>query len=273
MGRPTVAIAIPTKNRHGPLAKTLSRCGLLKTKVSIFICDQSQTAYPSKPGYRVDHRPDITSLPAARNALLRTTTSDYVLFMDDDTDLGIDFIDVLQQNIDDHPQVAAWGPVIETRPLSTRRLHRIAHHGVFTDPRRQTSRRSDRPTTALFGCCFAVKRSAALAVNGFDESRRGYALGEDYDFCLKLQHNNYPLRFAKDLRAIHRRDGEDRADPGQRGLAKGQWLRYLARRHGGQNPATICHLALAAAAAASGMGSEPGTAAGVMRGLGLPAQR
>jgi len=127
----------------------------------------------------------------------------------------------------------------------------------------------DAPTSALFGACFAVRREVALAV-GFDERRPGYALGEDLDFCRRVAARvglTQPFRFCRDLRAIHRCDGANRADPMRRGEAKAAFLVWLARRHGGRQPVTILHLLLALAVAALGQGREPGNARGVGRGV------
>ena len=87
---------------------------------------------------------------------------------------------------------------------------------------------------------------------------------EDLDFFLRLR---APLRFVRNLRAVHRRDGSDRADAFARGQAKGTFLVWLARHHGGQNPWTLLHLLLALFAAASGRGQEPASWRGVIAGL------
>ena len=260
------AVLIPTRDRHACLARSLRTvlpaAGAIDAE--IVVCDQSAIPFAATPAIRVLHRPDLSGLPAARNALLRATAAEVVCFLDDDTDLAPDFGLRLRELAETEPEVTAWGPVVEVRDARTRRLHRVAQHGVFRDPRRLTGRHNDRSTRALFGCCFAVRRTAALAT-GFDARRPGYALGEDFDFFLRLAG---PVRFASTLRAVHRRDGGGRADPQTRGLDKAAFLIWLARRHGGPNPATLLHLLLALAAAASGKGQEPGALRGVLGGIG-----
>jgi glycosyltransferase involved in cell wall biosynthesis len=262
------AFLIPTKNRHGSLARTLR---LLRRAAlpddEILLCDQSPTAFTTEgaggDGVRVLHRPDLKGLPAARNALLAATGAEVACFLDDDTDLAPDFGARLRELATREPAVLGWGPVVEARPRRTRRLHRLAQLGVFHDPRRLLGGPCDLPTRALFGCCFAVRTAPARRV-GFDARRPGYALGEDLDFFLRL---GGTLRFSRALRAVHRRDGGDRADPEARGRAKARLLLWLAHRHGGGNPATPLHLALALGAAASGRGEEPGGLAGLLEGL------
>lgn len=260
-----IAFLIPTRNRHACLARSLRtvRPAACAVGAEVVICDQSPTPFLPPPGVRVVHRPDLAGLPAARNALLRATTAEVVVFLDDDTDLAPDFALRLRELATREPDVVAWGPVVEVRTARTRRLHRLAQHGVFRDPRRLTTRRCDRPTRALFGCCFAVRRAHALRA-GFDGRRPGYALGEDLDFFLRLEGR---VRFASTLRAVHRRDGGGRADPVARGRAKADFLVWLARRHGGRDPATLIHLLLALMAAASGLGQERGAARGVLAGI------
>jgi GT2 family glycosyltransferase len=261
------ALLIPTKNRSDSLNRTLvlARRSVERVGGDIIICDQS--AQPIEHAYaRVLHRPDLRGLPAARNALLLVTDADLVCFIDDDTDLSEDFCARVLSHAMQERDVTGWGPVVETRPISIRRLHRLAHLGAFHDERRLLGRNCDRPTRLLFGCCFAVRREAALAV-GFDERRTGYALGEDADFFLRLSQRGHRLRFCADLHAVHRRDGSDRFDPTERGRRKAEFLLWMARRHGARNPATLLHLLMASAAAAAGTGLEPAGWRGVLRGL------
>ncbi len=269
-----LAFLIPSKDRHRCLARTLplvlrAAGAAAPGSCEIVVCDQSPTPFSAPPGVTVLHRPDLGGLPAARNLLLASSRAELVCFLDDDTDLGRDFAVRLLALAAGEPAQAAWGPVVEVRGLWRRRHHRLLQLGVFHDPRRQCAGVRDRASAALFGCCFAVRRAQALRT-GFDARRRGYALGEDLDFFLRLGPlvgGARAIRFAAALRARHRRDGADRARPAQRGQAKAAFLVDLARRHGGRNPATLIHLALALLAAASGRGDEPGSWAGVWRGL------
>lgn len=260
-----IDLAIPTKNRHDSLPRTLRLADA--TGAPVLICDQSVQQF-ARPGtlHRANlHRPGLNGLPAARNALLAASTADVVVFLDDDTDLAADFVVRLRECIARWPHAAGWGPVLEVRPRAVRRIHRMIHLGCLHDPRRLTGARIDQATSALFGACFAVRRTEALAC-GFDARRPGYALGEDLDFCKRLAQGR-EFRFCRDLRAIHRCYGANRADPLKRGMSKGGFLVWLARRHGGRNPCTIVHLLLALVVAALGGGRERASAAGVLAGI------
>lgn len=271
----SLAFLIPTKDRHDCLRRWLPSVlrAAQAADAEVVLCDQSATPFTAL-GVRVLHRPDLGGLPAARNALLAAVAADVVCFLDDDSEVAADFGLLLRELADREPQLLAWGPVVEARSLTIRRLHRLCQLGSLHDPRRLTTGPSDRPTSALFGCCFAVRRQAALAV-GFDARRPGYALGEDLDFFLRLARRWGPgrVRFARCLRAIHHGDGGGRAAPLARGRAKAGFLCWLARRHGGGNPATLLHLALALAAAAGGRGHEPASWAGVLTGLWMAPRR
>lgn len=209
----------------------------------VLACDQSPIPF-SHPQVHVMHRPDLPGLPAARNVLIATAAPDLVLFLDDDTDTAADLGERLSALAAAEPHIAAWGPVVETRGPWSRRLHRLLHLGCLRDSRRLTSRRCDLETRELFGCCFAVRRSAALAVGGFDARLPGYALGEDRDFCWRLHEAGYRMRFASTLRAHHRAVGGQRPPL----LARLRYLRWFTARHGRGNPATVLHLLLTAAA-------------------------
>lgn len=262
---PTVVLLVPTRNRHECLRRSLP--SWRASGARIILCDQSPQPFAAD-GITVLHRPDLGGLPAARNALLAASDAEIVVFLDDDCEIASDFVAVVRSLAAHEPAVVAWGPVVEQRGRWIRRAHRIAHLGAFHDARRLVAGPTDRPTNALFGCCFAVRRAVARRV-GFDARRPGYALGEDFDFFrrLLLVQPQVRLRFASSLRAVHRRDGEDRAVPFDRGLAKGAFLSWIARRHGRGNPATLGHLAVALLCAASGRGQEPADWRGLMAGL------
>jgi GT2 family glycosyltransferase len=240
-----LALCIPSKNRHAQL--TLSLRTLLpmarRAGAEVLVCDQSPQPF-AHPGVAVLHRPGLAGLPAARNVLLQATTADVVLFLDDDSDAAADLGERILALAAAEPAIAAWGPVVEARGRMARRLHRLLHLGCLRDARRLTTRRCDAPTRELFGCCFAVRRAAALAVGGFDARLPGYALGEDRDCCWRLHAAGFRLRFARELRAHHRAAGGQRPPL----VARLRYLRWFASRHGRGNPATVLHLLLTALA-------------------------
>ena len=133
-----IALLIPTRNRQACLARSLLTVlpAARAAGAEVVICDQSVTACSAPSGVRVLHRPDLNGLPAARNALLRATTAEVVCFLDDDTDLAADFVVQLQHTVEREAELCGWGPVVETRPLAIRRLHRLVHLGCLRDPRR-----------------------------------------------------------------------------------------------------------------------------------------
>ena len=237
----SLALCIPSKLRHAQLALSLRSVLPMahRADADVLLCDQSPQPF-AHPGVTVLHRPDLPGLPAARNVLLQATAADVVLFLDDDTDVAADLGRHILALAAAEADVAAWGPVVETRGPWARRLHRLLHLGCLRDARRLTVRRCDAPTRELFGCCFAVRRTAALAVGGFDARLPGYALGEDRDFCWRLRKAGFRLRFAKDLRAHHRAVGGQRPPL----MARLRYLRWFASRHGRGNPATVLHLLL-----------------------------
>ncbi|MFW5752943.1 MAG: glycosyltransferase family 2 protein [Planctomycetota bacterium] len=265
-----LAVLIPTRDRHASLRRSLASPGLSELTHRLLICDQSQQPFPDPGPWRVLHRPDLPGLPAARNHLLTATDAAVVCFLDDDVDLPPGFGATLLRLASDEPGLAAWGPVVERRGRALRRLHRLAGLGALRDPRRLTAGPVDHPTRALFGCCFALRRAAALAIGGFDARLRGYALGEDLDFFLRLHAAGHRLRFSSALRCVHRADAAGRADRYRRGVAKARCLRRIARAHGRDDPATPLHLALALAAAAAGRGHEPADPRGVLTGCHGP---
>ncbi len=267
-----LAFLIPSRDRHGDLARwqpTVQRAAR-RVGAEILVCDQSATPWPGLPGITVLHRPDLGGLPAARNVLLAATTAPLCCFLDDDTEIAADFAQRLLAQAAAEPAALGWGPVVEVRPVRLRRLFRCVQLGALADDRRLAGSRRGRPAAALFGCAMAF-RTAAIRAVGFDARLPGYALGEDLDACLRLATHTgqrRPFRWCSDLRAIHHQAAANRSDRWRRGLAKGSFLHWLARRHGGGNPATALHLGLALLAASAGRGQEPAAPLAVWRGAG-----
>lgn len=241
----TLSVCIPTKNRHAELARSMATVMPMARRAGaeVLICDQSPRPF-AHPDTHVLHRPDLPGLPAARNALLHAAHGDVILFIDDDTDtdsrLGIEILRLARTE----PGISAWGPVMERRLRAARLLHRLLHLGCMRDVRRLTTGPADLSTRELFGCCFAVRRTDALAVGGCDARLPGYALGEDRDLCWRLAASGRRLRFASGLIAHHRAVGGQ--SPPLR--ARLGYLLWFASRHGRGEAATLAHLLLTATA-------------------------
>ncbi|MFM2089755.1 MAG: hypothetical protein RLZZ127_244 [Planctomycetota bacterium] len=246
-----IAVVIPTKNRHRELARSLLTVvpAARAAGARVRICDQSPVPFPV-PAWcadtvAVDHRPDLRGLPAARNALIAAVAAEVLVFLDDDTDLARDAVVAVRDAAAREPAIAGWGPVCEVRPRRQRRFYRLLRLGAFRDARRLTGARTDAATPELFGCACAFRRSALLAVRGFDARLPGYALGEDQDCGRRLVAAGFRLRFLRGCRAWHRREGANRADPWKGLVNTWRWSRWWAARHGRGEPLTPLHRALA----------------------------
>ena len=251
-----LTLAIPSRDRPWSLCRCLASVAQAAAgwPVEILVLDQSAQALAGPGPWRIIHDPVCSGLPAARNRLLALARSPVVCFLDDDVEVAEDFVAVLLTLVDREPRIDAWGPVVECRSLWRRRWHRLLQLGALRDPRRLIARACDRSSAALFGCCFAVRRPAALACGAFDARRRGYALGEDLDFFLRLRAHGGQIRFVADLRAIHHHDPGGRANRWGHLRCCAQWLHLLARRHGAHNPVSLAHLAVAVLAVVVGGG-------------------
>ncbi len=247
-----LTLAIPSRDRPQSLQRCLASVAraALAWPVEILVLDQSVQPLVMPGPWRIIHDPACPGLPAARNRLLAESQAPVVCFLDDDVELAEDFVVVLLALVAREPEIDAWGPVVECRSRWRRRWHRLLQLGAVRDPRRLTAKACDRPSAALFGCCFAVRRAAALACGAFDARRPGYALGEDLDFFLRLQAQGGRTRFAARLCAVHHHDPGGRAGRWAHLRACAQWLHLLARRHGAHNPASLAHMALALMAVA-----------------------
>jgi hypothetical protein len=151
---PSLATAIPTKDRPQELARTLeSVLAQSAPPKRVVIMDQSATEASREvsarfaenarriPGgiefnYVLDRK--ISGLTAARNRSLRLVEEDVVLFLDDDVYLEKDFNRELRQAYIDNPEAAGIGGVITNYsppPAGFRWWSAIFARGPFHDER------------------------------------------------------------------------------------------------------------------------------------------
>ena len=255
-GRTTISLIIPTKNRRAVLLETVDAI-LKQTRYpdELIIVDQSATgcsslevrqALDSQPRIRLIYIWDrkITGLPMARNVGFAGSTGDLVCYLDDDITPAPDYLAQVERGFADFP---AWsglcGRFTDDQPGSAgRRLMRaVCRRGLFRDDRAALAV-TKRPVDIRLMCggaaCF---RREVLREFRFDENLTGYALGEDFDFCIRAGRR---FRFGglPAVRWHHRRSAIGRPDPREmRSMARASaaYLRRAHRRHVGDDLAYL----------------------------------
>src|SRR3546814_2781156 len=89
-----------------------------------------QTAYPD-PGYR--HSPKNLGVAVGNNLGIQHATGDYLLFLNNDTEITAGFIETLRDELDRHPDIGLLSPLI----LYHEDKHKIQYAG-YTPDRKST---------------------------------------------------------------------------------------------------------------------------------------
>lgn len=166
----------------------------------------------------IDTEPGLTR---QRNVALRHVANrvKYVHFFDDDVYLQPGYLHEISNTLDLNSRIAgATGDIVNARPKTPSLLERIfllksKRGGVVLSSGVNIGLpgvKTREPIMWLPGCAMSY-RTSAIADTSFDESRTGYALGEDVDFSARLG-LNAPLAFVPTAIMEHRFEPRDRVN-------------------------------------------------------------
>jgi glycosyltransferase involved in cell wall biosynthesis len=203
-----VSIVIPTYNRGPMLANTL-RMALQQDyeDYEIIVIDQSAECPPqveaviaAAPGKINYHRLQTPNLPAARNEGVRAATGDIIAFIDDDVEIGPDYLRTHVRHYDSHLVGGVTGVTlscdnncIEHYIRETLRSHEARL--ILEDGRAHLS--------WMVGCNSSYRKDAILAAGMSDERFSGSAWAEDADLSVRVRHLGFVLLFDPDIRLVH----------------------------------------------------------------------
>lgn len=161
--------------------------------------DNSAEIASRYPQVTLIKHPFNKGLAAARNTALRSARNELVASIDADCVAAPSWLAELARNLADPAVVGVGGKLVEGVQRSTadrwRAVHMPQHWG-------------DNPIRGprfLFGCNNLFRKSAVLAIGGYDEKMR--TNGEDTDLCARLRDRNAEFLYAPSAQAIHlRRD-------------------------------------------------------------------
>jgi GT2 family glycosyltransferase len=206
-----VSVLIPTKDRPTCLERAVE---LVLTQTTlptqIVIVDQSATdesrrrvdalfaaSSPSRKSVRLCyiHEPTIPGAAVARNRAMAEADGLVWLFLDDDMEPEVDFIEQLLAVYARWPSVGGVSGIITNyaRPsLAFRIWSRMFLRGPFHDERQpiywraEELRQHDPIAVTKFGSGLMSFRADVVRDVRFDEALRGLPPGEDIDFCARL---------------------------------------------------------------------------------------
>lgn len=189
MKQVTVCFVIPTRDRGGDLARTLTAIGRLDVShglsAEVLVIDNGSEAPALVPGSLANGIPVQLECLAfnegtgARNRVIGATDADWILMLDDDSfpvDAG--FVDALREADDG---VSAISADIHLPATGTREMGGLPE--VF------------------IGCGVAVRRDAFESLGGYDASFGYYA--EEYDLAARILLDGGSVRFDSRFRVDH----------------------------------------------------------------------
>lgn len=220
---PSVSLVIPTYNREEPLKKTLvDSIAQDYPNFEVVVVDQTKEHTPEVAEY-LDKvvgagqvklfKPDFASLPGARNYAIRRVTGDIVIFIDDDIQMGPDFIQNHVNVFVDKPEVGAVAgrvipPTVDEMKLKTFAVQNLPPEALdpgiawyyldFTyveNPQRVLSAR---------GCNMSFRRELFEQYGlAFDERMQGSAIREESDLCLQVRKTGYDIWYEPQAALVH----------------------------------------------------------------------
>jgi GT2 family glycosyltransferase len=206
---PHVTVIVPTKSRPAPLERLVSLL-LRQTRVPqhLVIVDQSsdgearervKTVFeregPAKPRLTYLLDPSVPGAAVARNRGMDVADGEIWLFLDDDMEPEVDFIEQLLKVYQEDPFVSGVSGIVSNYGKPSYGFRVWAHifqRGPFHDQRQPIYWRAeelrDSPPIRVphFGSGLMSFRAQAIRGVRFDESLRGLPPGEDLDFCERL---------------------------------------------------------------------------------------
>lgn len=243
-----VTVVVPVRDRLVELSACLDALG---DRHRVVVVDDGSTDPQAVAAACAAHgadlvRRDASGGPAAaRNAGLRTVTTDLVAFVDSDCLAGPDWIEALAGHFVDPLVVGVAPRIVAAPPMRGPSLVDLGTRPASVHPR---SHVSHVPAAAV------VFRRGALG-GGFDEALR---YGEDVDLVWRLAEAGWRVRYAPEVEVGHR-DPVRPVPRWRRRYHYGTSVGPLERRH----PGAIVHLRL-------GVGTAC-TVGSLLLGLPVPA--
>jgi GT2 family glycosyltransferase len=226
-----LAIVIPTYRRHECLQRLLdSIASETDGDVETVVVDQSPDAREWKERlvlrYHFVRTVVLTSpnLPAARNAGMKATSAEIILFVDDD---AVVLPGCIQEHLRLHRASnigAVAGRIRQTGTVRWAESDRVAHVDPHTA---ETTGNFDidweGPVLYGSGGHLSVRKEAAVLAGLFNKRFVGNALFEEVDFCYRLRRLGLEIRYSPRAVVAH-------APPGHGGCGGEHTTRYLLDR-------------------------------------------
>jgi glycosyltransferase involved in cell wall biosynthesis len=210
---PTVSCIIPTLNRGTVLVETIRQLLQQGTRAhEIIVVDQTSEPEAGTEATLKEWNDQgrIRWIPLrepnaskARNVGALIATGDVLLFLDDDIEIGPDFLAAHSRNYLDSKAVAVSGQVLEMEKEVTTRLRARSNDpdiGWIHFPKNY----GERCTTSwMAGGNFSIRREIYFEVGGMDENYKRGAFREETDFAMRFLQAGYRFQFDPAASVVH----------------------------------------------------------------------
>jgi GT2 family glycosyltransferase len=149
-------------------------------------------------GAQVMANPDGGGPGAARNAGAAVAKGEYLLFVDADVEVQPDTVLRLLEHFAQHPEIAAVFGSYDDAPAAENfasQYRNLLHHFIH-----QTA---ERRSTSFWSGCGAIRRTAFLALGGFDAERYPRPATEDIELGLRLARAGHVVHVAPEIQVKH----------------------------------------------------------------------
>jgi O-antigen biosynthesis protein len=226
---PTLCICIPSKNRATDVVRCLESIKRQETHPDeVLIIDQSDTEYelPRIEGLLHVYDPTLSGISAARNVGARRSSSDIILYLDDDVELLPGCLSALLAAFEHYPDAIAMCCTV-VAPKESRfawwQVHTWLFCRGFFNAGQQTREGGLIELRRLYGCATAMRRSVLLK-EPFDENLIGYSYGEDWELACRLRAYGR-LLLIPESQVIHHVSPTNRY--GMRQMQRDRWDNFL----------------------------------------------
>jgi GT2 family glycosyltransferase len=228
-----VSIIIPTYNRNKILCDTIKNILSFQDHYHELIVVDQTTEHDAETEFFLEKLSgekkiillhlDYPNLPNARNAGIKKSTGDIVIFLDDDVVINENFIPAHLSEYDDPKTACTTGPVriINSRKMENALFEKrfslkivlkrlffffarvkasyVSRFGVISDFSMAKKCYAD---TGI-GCNFAFRRTIFETCGFFDTTYTGNAIREDTDMCLRVKRNGYNIIYSPRAGLVH----------------------------------------------------------------------
>ena len=213
---PRVSVIIPTFNHTKDVVACLETIAIAADQVACEVIVVDDCSSPSEsamlsriPGVRYIRHDTNKGFSGACTTGVEATNSEFILLLNNDTEVLPGWIDSLVAEMDHHPKTGVAGSMILRGNMRLQEAGGIiwsdgtgAHYGSNDDPS-EYKYRFRREVDYCSGASLLIRRKLWDVIGGFDENLSP-AYYEDTDFCFSSRKHGYNVVYQPNSLIVHR---------------------------------------------------------------------